>query len=98
MFQHELEKYASKLDCFSSDAVQDKFSRGFEFISEPESVMVGLTAPALGVAPEYDDLKRKVIQWEGIRSANSLGLRSAVIMKDGQLTGEKSLRQVGGGG
>jgi len=93
MFTFELEKYGSKADCFSENAARDKFFRGFEFIQEPEQVLVGVSAPALGIDPRYDDLGRKVTQWEGIRSAQSLGLRSAVIMKDGVLTGEPGLGQ-----
>ena len=93
MFTFELEKYAGKSDCFSEIATRDKFSRGFEFISEPEQVLVGISAPALGIDPRYDDMERKITHWDGIRSANSLGLRAVVVMRDGQYTGERGLSQ-----
>ena len=91
MFTFELEKYGSKVDCFSGQAAHDKFSRGFEFIQEPESVRVGVSTPE--VAPEYDDMRRMVVNWEGIRAANSPGLRSAVLMRNGVPTGEAGLAQ-----
>jgi hypothetical protein len=93
MFYSELEGAANSLSLAPAQSFSERLNKGFKWATEPEEVLVGLTAPALGVAPAYDDLKRKVTEWEGVRAANSLGLRSAVLMRDGVLTGEAGLAQ-----
>ena len=91
MFYSELEGAANSLSIAPAQSFSERLSKGFEWATEPEEVLVGLTAPALGVEPAYDDLSRRVTNWEGIRASNSLGLRSAVLMRDGVLTGEAGL-------
>lgn len=93
MFYKELSALANGLEHGPKQSFDYRLTRGFEFVSEPEEVLVGQTAPALGIDPRYDDLERKVANWEGVRAQNSLGLRSAVIMRDGVLTGEAGLAQ-----
>ena len=93
MFYSELESAANSLAVGPAQSFDYRLSKGFEWVAEPEEVLVGQTAPAKGVDERYDDLRAKVTNWEGIRAQNSMGLRSVVLMKDGVWTGEKGLAQ-----
>ena len=93
MFYGEINGIAAGMESDLRATFDSRLSRGFEFISEPEEVLIGVTAPASGQDERYDDMKRKVDNWESIRSAKSLGLRSAVLVRNGIETGEKGLAQ-----
>lgn len=93
MFYTELGTLSSGLIGGPSKAIGARLTAGLSYLDEPEQVLVGLTAPALGVKPAYDDLRQKVEHWEGIRETQSRACRFVQLVKDGIPTGERGLAQ-----